>query len=1002
MGLLFDCLGEALITHKLQGGAGDPSANSFVEAVADTALRNYSQRRDLTQIITELEDLARWSFKEAVQKAVALVQNVTGSLTAAQDSTLVATAQSDWAADNWSELAWHLACVPQMVRQVLPLVEESFAVIPPSMLVQSTGKDWAWLVPPRPPRYRPGQALPGNPRWMLRQLLKISSDDEIWLVRHQQTRSQLGVVRFCLGTAGQELMQQAERVGQLLHLDRHPNVVPLLDAHLQGVTPWLLFEYVSGTFATWLRTLKERPAEQRLTKVMAALQQLAEALAFMHGQHPPLVHQHLQPSNILWDPVTQQLRLTDYGLGVIAARRIEQAEQQGRLSALQRLLVRQRGAYTPLYARSHRSRNGPPDPRDDVYAWGIVAYQTLIAKWDTTPGPAALRILRSSQAPEPLLHLILDCLADEEQFQPRDGREILQRWPRQDQTDPQTVRRDDIRDDPAVGNPILASAESLQLLTATSEPTHRLTPADNLADMIEALPAGSVIELVSGNYRLAQPLRINKSLSIRGAGRDSCIIICSAEGAVLEYLGPGRLILEGITVRHSSSTWAHGAVIHSGQVVIRSCRFTGAVWDQANRWGGIGLWLTGTATGLVSECECLGNGLHGLAVSGQAQCELLANRCEHNKGGIAFIDAATGIAQQNVCFSNEVGLWVASHSRPELIANRCQHNKSGIVYLGYASGAARQNVCSDNQAGIWVTGHCRPELIANRCEKNAICGLGYTDAAVGLARDNYCGNNRQYGIVVCGKACPELVTNRCDHNKYGILFMEAAAGVARDNICCNNDKHGMIVRDQARPELVANRCERNTQSGIVISDFAAGISRENICSHNGYHGIIVQGKARPKLLGNRCSGNVQSGILYTELAGGSARQNVCHGNAAGIVVQGQARPKLVANQCEHDAQGGMVFSDQASGTVRENVCSHNIAGIIVRKQARPDLIANRCEYNKHMGIGYSEQAAGMARQNVCSNNGEYGILIYNTAEPELAANCCQNNNQGDVHIRATK
>jgi parallel beta-helix repeat protein len=331
---------------------------------------------------------------------------------------------------------------------------------------------------------------------------------------------------------------------------------------------------------------------------------------------------------------------------------------------------------------------------------------------------------------------------------------------------------------------------------------------------------GDTIEVPAGRFTLTQSVLVNKSLTIRGAGPDKTTLLSWEPDFAIKFTGPFLLTgepqwtLENLSLEHVGNKPANVVVVDSGVITIRNCHFSGAVWDETSRLGGSGIWLTGSARGVVSNCVCRNNGLHGIDVNGQAQPILEGNTCEENKGsGIAYFDSAGGTARNNTC------------------------RKNGLY-------------------GIGVSGQAQPHLEGNTCEGNKYSGIAYFDSAGGTARNNTFRNNGLHGIGVQGQAQPTLEGNTCEGNtQNGITYFDSAGGTAGKNTCRNNALHGIGVSGQAQPHLEGNTCEGNTQSGIAYFDSAGGTARNNTCRNNGEYGIYTQPGTRPILEGNREEGN---------------------------------------------------------------------------------------------------------------------------------------------------
>jgi hypothetical protein len=213
----------------------------------------------------------------------------------------------------------------------------------------------------------------------------------------------------------------------------HPNIVPLKDVHLDGPDgepAWLMFEYVAGgDLADLIRTWQARSRDERAATAVSTLRQLAGAVAHFHGQTPAIVHRDLKPSNILYDAVTKRLRITDFGIGSVAARAALAEERGGATTTAGRLASYMRGSHTPLYSSPQQRNGADPDPRDDVHALGVIGYQLLTGQLEYGAGPDFAADLRDAGTPDNLISLLGQCVAQRPDRRPANAAELLRLLP---------------------------------------------------------------------------------------------------------------------------------------------------------------------------------------------------------------------------------------------------------------------------------------------------------------------------------------------------------------------------------------------------------------------------------------------------------------------------------------------------------------------------------------------------------------------------------------------
>jgi serine/threonine-protein kinase len=151
----------------------------------------------------------------------------------------------------------------------------------------------------------------------------------------------------------------------LARLD-HPNLPKVSDFFSVGSRDYLVMDYVPGKD---LRTLmlEARHAGTFLAEqdVLSWSSQLADALAYLHSQDPPILHRDIKPSNLKLTP-SGLLKLVDFGLvKLLAPGEVTITVLQGQGTAL----------YTPL--EQYGGDSGHTDVRSDIYAFGATLYHLL-------------------------------------------------------------------------------------------------------------------------------------------------------------------------------------------------------------------------------------------------------------------------------------------------------------------------------------------------------------------------------------------------------------------------------------------------------------------------------------------------------------------------------------------------------------------------------------------------------------------------------------------------
>ena len=429
---VFECVAEAVMNKGVRGLCDFVPGGNYLVDVAGQAYQMLRQRRKAAELREDLAKIAAASTDEARKTAEEVARKVAGAANVEERISL--------------EL--YLTQMPGAVRASLKRTEDPTGLtVPPDFAMNAPG-DVAKILPHRVPHFRPGAELPGRPGWSLAELLGAGGFGEVWLARHTFIPHPRAV-KFCTDPLVRTKLTSHEGkvIARVMAQGNHPNVVPLLDAVLDGETPWLMYEYVGGGSLTDLvHRWQGQPTAVRESLVTAALHQLAAAVGTFHRLNPPIVHRDLKPANILvessergvrsaeWkketggDPgLNSALKITDFGIGGVAVDYLRTHAPAGLSLMSGWLETSLRGSYTPLYASPQQRAGNPPDPRDDVHALGVVGYQMLTGRLTEAPGIDAAEDLQEAGVSDGLIALLTKCVASRPDRRPKDAAELAEK-----------------------------------------------------------------------------------------------------------------------------------------------------------------------------------------------------------------------------------------------------------------------------------------------------------------------------------------------------------------------------------------------------------------------------------------------------------------------------------------------------------------------------------------------------------------------------------------------
>jgi hypothetical protein len=308
--------------------------------------------------------------------------------------------RSEFKPDVKAGLVNYLSAIPMTARRAISRPDDEGR--PTTLLSQLPRRpsDLRRFIPLRPPRFQPGDQVPGHD-YRLDLLLGQGGFAEVWKAHHIYREKQPPVaLKFCLDPALLVSLRMEIKVLDILSgPERSEDFVHLLDTAYSAEPPFLVYEYVDGgDLEAWLASFDGK--QPSAPDVVRVLRMTAHALAFAHQNH--IVHRDLKPANLL---VTRQgrIKVADFGIGAISAN--AEAEQRSitGVSILQE-------AFTPHYADPLMPPGKSADPKVDVYALGVIAYQLLTGTVSRSIVPAWRAELQQRNVPVALLDIIGACV----------------------------------------------------------------------------------------------------------------------------------------------------------------------------------------------------------------------------------------------------------------------------------------------------------------------------------------------------------------------------------------------------------------------------------------------------------------------------------------------------------------------------------------------------------------------------------------------------------------
>ncbi len=482
-----------------------------------------------------------------------------------------------------------------------------------------------------------------------------------------------------------EAVSRFQREASLLATLRYPNLPRVIDYFdLPERGEYLVMDFVEGED---LETMLQRLGPLAYDQIQPWIDQVCEAVIYLHTQPKPIIHRDIKPANIKITPDGSAM-LVDFGT----------AKMYDPHSMVTPVSVR---SFTPSFSPIEQFGSGPTDARSDIYALGATLYLLLTGK----DSPTSTERMAGKVLPTPC-----SINPDIPRWVEAAILKAMQLLPEHRYQTVKDFQADLIRpalSQPAGGNVIIVSAVGAAHFRSITQAVQNAAP-------------GALIHVRPGLYH--EELCIDRPVEIVADGLIDEVVIESTEGDCI-LMNTENASVRGLTLRNRSGMRgikSYGVDIPRGRLVLEDCDITSdslacvAIHGRDaepvlrgckihdGRSGGVFIYEEGK--GLIEGCEIFGNGRAGVAIRTGANPHLQNCKIfEGKQSGVYVYERGLGRLDDCQIFSNAL-TGVEIKQRGNLIIQHCviNRNRYQAIYIHEASTALVEGCdLSGNQRGAW-------------------------------------------------------------------------------------------------------------------------------------------------------------------------------------------------------------------------------------------------------------------------------------------------------------
>jgi serine/threonine-protein kinase len=175
----------------------------------------------------------------------------------------------------------------------------------------------------------------------------------------------------------ERFFREAETAGRL----NHPSIVTIFDAGDEHDLAYIAMEYLKGAdLGKYVKKDNLLPID----KVLSLIQRCADGLHYAHGFN--VVHRDIKPANIMWDPESDDVKITDFGIA-----RITDSSKTKTGMVLG----------TPSYMSPEQLAGKKVEGQSDLFSLGVMLFQMVTGTLPFTGDSMASLMFQIANEPHP-------------------------------------------------------------------------------------------------------------------------------------------------------------------------------------------------------------------------------------------------------------------------------------------------------------------------------------------------------------------------------------------------------------------------------------------------------------------------------------------------------------------------------------------------------------------------------------------------------------------------